>query len=380
MELRDLHLARAGITVYLKELVSRLIQFDDLSIRGTVLRMGGLIHHFVEPADYEQFKIPLAETRLPEWIINEQPHSLKLRLVKCILTPFIPSYNFFVRDNESDVFLFLNSQAPSLPVRGKIITCLHDITPFRVPETFPPSYIDVFKGFFSNVLKNATKIITDSEFSKQDIIDYAHIDESRIEVVYCGVNAEEFAMPCPSPENVRAKYNLPEKYVLYFGTCGPRKNVESVVRAYARLPEATRHEYALVITNPSDAVKACAAENNVTPHYLSGVSTEDKPAVYQMASVLVWLSIYEGFGLPIVEAQAAGTPVVCSNVTSLPEVAGDAAVLVEPMDTEAAAAAIERCLYDAPFRQDLTARGRENIKRFSWDNAAEKLHDIIINL
>ena len=99
-----------------------------------------------------------------------------------------------------------------------------------------------------------------------------------------------------------------------------------------------------------------------------------------MASVMVWLSLYEGFGLPIVEAQAAGTPVVCSNATCLPEVAGDAAVLMEPRDIDAIAAAIERCLDDEPFRQDLIAKGYENIKRFSWDNSAKKLHDIIMSV
>ena len=156
--------------------------------------------------------------------------------------------------------------------------------------------------------------------------------------------------------------------------------MESVIRAYARLPEATRREYALVITNPKDAVKACAVENGITPHYIANVAAEDKPAVYQMASVLIWLSLYEGFGLPIIEAQAAGTPVVCSNVTSLPEVAGDAAVLVDPMDTEAASAAIERCLYDVPFREDLIAKGHENVKRFTWDDAARRLRDVILSL
>ncbi len=198
-------------------------------------------------------------------------------------------------------------------------------------------------------------------------------------MVYCGVNAEEFQQPFDH-EAVRTKYKLPEKYILYFGTCGPRKNVESVIRAYARLPETVRKEYALVITNPTAAVKACAVENNVTPCYVDGVSAEDKAAVYQMASVLIWLSIYEGFGLPVIEAQAAGTPVVCSNVTSLPEVAGDAAVLVDPMDTEAIADAIERCLYDEPFRQELIAKGHENVKRFNWDESAKKFHDIIVNL
>ncbi|MCR4818355.1 MAG: glycosyltransferase family 4 protein [Fretibacterium sp.] len=260
-----------------------------------------------------------------------------------------------------------------------MVACIHDITPFRVPWTFATGFLDAHNGAFANILNKAKKIITVSEFSKRDIIDYTHIDESRIDVVYCGVNAEAFRQPLDR-EPIRAKYNLPEKYILYFGTCGPRKNVETVVRAYARLPETTRHEYALVITNPTEAVKTCAVENNVMPHYIENVSAEDKPAVYQMASVMVWLSIYEGFGLPIVEAQAAGTPVVCSNVTSLPEVAGDAAVLVDPMDTKGTAAAIERCLNDEPFRQDLIAKGHENVKRFSWDNAAKRLHDIILSL
>ncbi|MCR4818354.1 MAG: glycosyltransferase family 4 protein [Fretibacterium sp.] len=349
----------------------------DFALSGTASWVGHLRPGYV-PSEYARFHFPIGLARLPDWLLYDFAASTKHRFVRRLIRPFFHGdYNFLARDNDSDVFIFFSNHVPDFPIRGKVITCLHDILSLH---TESGEFVAIYKKFLKNVMDKSTKIITDSEFSKQDIIDYTHIDESRIEVVYCGVNAEEFAAPCPAPENVRAKYNLPEKYILYFGTCGPRKNVESVVRVYARLPEATRHEYALVITNPSDAVKACAAENNVTPHYISGVRTEDKPAVYQMASVLVWLSVYEGFGLPIVEAQAAGTPVVCSNVTSLPEVAGDAAVLVGPMDTEAAAAAIERCLYDAPFRQDLTAKGRENIKRFSWDNAAEKLHDIIINL
>ncbi len=167
---------------------------------------------------------------------------------------------------------------------------------------------------------------------------------------------------------------------MYFGRCGPRKNVESVIRAYARLSETVRRKYALVITNPTETVKACAVENHVMPCYVDRVSMEDKSAVYQMASVLVWPSFYEGFGLPIIEAQAAGIPVVCSNVTSLPEVSGDAAVLVDPMDTEATTAAMERCLYDTPFRQDLIVKGHENVKRFSWDESAKKLHDIIMSV
>ena len=379
VNMQGFNLANEGTLVYANELLLRLMSYEDLEIRGSIPRLG-IFHSCYNPIEYKRFKFPIKSTRFPGWMINEQVLSLPYKIMKTVMMPFIRNYNDWVGDSISEIFIFfLNGQAPAIPVKGKIMTCVHDITPFRVPQTFKPEFIESYRKSFATLIKKSTKIITDSEFSKQDIIDYTHIDESRVDVVYCGVNAGEFQRPFDR-EAIRAKYNLPEKYILYFGTCGPRKNVESVIRAYAHLSEATRQEYTLVITNPKETTRACAVENNITPHYIENVSAEDKPAIYQMASVLVWLSIYEGFGLPIIEAQAAGTPVVCSNVTSLPEVAGDAAVLVDPMDTEATTAAMEHCLYDEPFRQGLIAKGHENVKRFSWDESAKKLHDIILSL
>ena len=379
LELQDVNLIDAGISVYTNELTLRLMIYDDLELRGTVTRRG-VFHSFYNPLDFKRFNFPVKPTLFPGWVVSGPLLEKKYKIARFFLKPFIRTYNTFIGDNRSNIFLFWSNHVPFYPVEGKVIACVFDIIPLRAHTSeFSLNVVTNFKREFDNILEKSTKIITDSEFSKRDIIDYAHIDESRVEVVYCGVNAGEFQRPFDR-EAIRAKYNLPEKYILYFGTCGPRKNVESVIRAYAHLSEATRQEYTLVITNPKETTRACAVENNITPHYIENVSAEDKPAIYQMASVLVWLSIYEGFGLPIIEAQAAGTPVVCSNVTSLPEVAGDAAVLVDPMDTEATTAAMEHCLYDEPFRQGLIAKGHENVKRFSWDESAKKLHDIILSL
>ena len=364
VDLRNVNIQEFGISVYTNELVLRLMDCDDIELRGTAFRRKLL--QPLNPEDYRRFRFPIHFSRVPAWMM--------FRLLP--FRRFLPDYNFWAGDNESDVFLFFWFQAPLLPVKGKIVTCVHDIIPLR-GASGDARYL---KRATENAIEKSTRIITVSEFSKRDIMDYFHIDGKQIDVVHSAVNAEEFSTPCPNPESIRTKYNLPEKYILYFGTCSPRKNVESVIRAYVRLPEAIRREYALVITNPEKATKACAIENNVTPHYIERVRAEDKAAVYQMASVLVWPSLYEGFGLPVIEAQAAGTPVVCSNVTSLPEVAGDAAVLVEPKDTEAIAAAIESCLYDAPFRQDLIAKGHENINRFTWDDAAKRFRDVLLSL
>ncbi len=364
VDLRNVNIPEFGISVYTNELLLRLMDYDDIELRGTAFRQR--MSRPLDPEDYRRFRFPIHFSRVPAWMMFRM---LPFR-------SFLPGYNFWAGDNRSEVFLFFWFQAPFLPVKGKVITCVHDIIPLRGASGDAGFY----KRAMENVIEKSERIITVSEFSKQDIMDCMHIDGSRIDVVCNGVNAEQFAAPCPEPERIRAKYNLPEKYILYFGTCTPRKNVESVIRAYAHLPEATRQEYPLVVTNPLEVTKACAVENNVVPHYASSVGAEDKAAIYQMSSVLVWPSLYEGFGLPIIEAQAAGTPVVCSNVTSLPEVAGDAAVLVEPKDTEAMAAAIERCLYDEPFRQDLIAKGHENVKRFSWDTSAKQLHDILVTV
>ncbi|MCR4817756.1 MAG: glycosyltransferase family 4 protein [Fretibacterium sp.] len=379
VDLRDVNLPDMGMSVYANEMTLRLMNYSDLEIRGTVLKRG-LLHSLHNPEDYARFDFPVYTTRFPAWVVMNPPLPLAYRLTRALLRFFIFSYNSLVGDDESDIFLFFMNQASDFPIKGKTIVCVHDIIPLRMPWACAEEVIRNCESAFPHVLEKSTKIITDSEFSKQDIIDYAHIDESRIDVIHCGVDAEMFSVPCPDMENVRIKYGLPGKYILYFGSCRPYKNVESVISAYARLPEAVRKEYALVITNPNDVVRDYAVKRNIIPHYIENVSAKDKAAVYQMASVFVWPSLYEGFGLPVIEAQAAGTPVVCSNVTSLPEVAGDAAVLVAPKDTKSIAAAIEHCLYDEPFQQDLIAKGHKNVKRFTWDNAAKKLHDIIINL
>ena len=373
--LREINLINSGMSVYANEIIRRL--GPGLALRGTASWAGHLRSGY-HPSEYARFTFPVRLARLPDWLLYDYATSAKHRFLRGLIRPFLHGdYNFLARDNESDVFVFFSNHVPDFPVEGKVITCLHDILPLHAKSG---EFVSIYKKFLKNVIEKSTKIITVSEFSKRDIMDYFHIDGKQIDVVHSAVNAEEFSTPCPNPESIRTKYNLPEKYILYFGTCSPRKNVESVIRAYVRLPEAIRREYALVITNPEKATKACAIENNVTPHYIERVRAEDKAAVYQMASVLVWPSLYEGFGLPVIEAQAAGTPVVCSNVTSLPEVAGDAAVLVEPKDTEAIAAAIESSLYDTPFRQNLIAKGHENVKRFTWDDAAKRFRDVLLSL
>ena len=365
-----------GIMVYLNEIVLRLAKYDDLDLNGIVLWERAL-HSCYDLAAYSRFKFPIKVIPMPGGVMFGTG-DWKRELMGNILRPFLRNYNFWA--GESDVYLFLGSRAPIIPIKGKVISCLHDILPVSTPMAYTPWEIEFSKKVFSNVVEKSTRIITVSEFSKKEIIKYFNVPEERIDIVYNGVETESFKRISPERERIRAVYGLPDKYILYFGACRPYKNVESIIKAYAGLSEATRREYGLVISNPTDAIKTCADENDVNVCYIEKVSNEDRAAIYQMASVFVWPSLCEGFGIPIIEAMAAGVPVVCSNATSIPEVAGDAAVLVEPMDINAITNGIERCIYDEQFRNGLIAKGYENIKRFSWDDSAKKLHDIIMSV
>ena len=373
-----------GISVCEIELSLRLMQYSDLDITGIIGR--GLFRTAHHMSDYERFNFPVKLMKPWAEYFSYYGTSRRYKFAQIVrkLIPSLSNYNFWSNGEEDSVYMFFLNKTPVIPIRGKAITTIYDITPLTPAgeATYGRSNCYDYKMNFENAIRQSSKIITVSNYSKSDIINYSHIGEDKIEVIYCGINSEQFQRKYTAEEmsTVRRKYHLPEKYILYFGVCRKYKNVESIIRAYTLLPDSTRKEYSLVISNPDESVKACAVESGIDVCYIRDVDSKDKAAIYQMASVLVWVSLYEGFGLPIVEAMASGVPVVCSNVTSIPEIAGDAAVLSNPWDIRTIAEGIERCLYDKQFRAALIDKGYENIKRFSWDASARKLHDIIVNL
>ena len=183
-------------------------------------------------------------------------------------------------------------------------------------------------------------------------------------------------------DEIRAEYGLPEKYILYVGSCFGHKNIPSLIKAYSLLPDDLKDTYKLAITNANDDVKNSAIENHVSGNmiYLKRFPDRDKAKIYQGASLFAFPSLHEGFGIPLIEAMAAGVPVVSSSASVMPEVVGDAALLFEPRDVHGMSRAMERVLTDENLRCELIAKGYENVKRFSWEKSAEKLHDVIINL
>jgi glycosyltransferase involved in cell wall biosynthesis len=225
--------------------------------------------------------------------------------------------------------------------------------------------------------RRADHIIAVSEQSKRDVIEAYGIPPEKITVIYEAADPRFCPQAAETIAAVRARYRLPDRYLLFVGTIEPRKNLGRVLTAFERL-HAEGLTDALVIVGKRGwlyddffaRLEASPAKQAVI--FPGFVPDADLPAIYSGAQALAFPSEFEGFGLPVLEAMACGTPVVCSNTSSLPEVTGDAALLVDPLDVDALTEALRRVLNDPALAADLRGRGLVQAARFSWARAAEE--------
>ena len=272
------------------------------------------------------------------------------------------------------------------PVRPRrTVVTVHDLGYLYHPEAhtrFARWYLDLSTRWNARV---ATQVIADSEATRRDLIRFYHTPATKIVVVYPGVG-REFApvTDAAARRAARERYGLPEGYILYVGTLQPRKNLARLVQAFAMLCQNTAAPD-LVIAGKKGwlydeiyrQVSVLGLERRV--HFPGYVAQDDLPALLSGARCFALPSLYEGFGLPVLEAMACGTPVVCSNVSALPEVAGDAALLVDPTDTAALAEALRVAALDEGRRQRLIAAGRAQAARFSWERCAREIWGLLAN-
>jgi glycosyltransferase involved in cell wall biosynthesis len=223
--------------------------------------------------------------------------------------------------------------------------------------------------------RRASRIMADSETTRQDLIKHYAISPEKIDVVYPGV--DETLNVVHDPETlaaIRKKYDLPERYLLFIGTLQPRKNVGRLIKAFNqwRTESGSQNQDVVLALagRPGWLYDPSWQEGVENVEVLGYVEDEDISALYSGALAFLMPSLFEGFGFPILEAMRCETPVLCSNTSSMPELAGDAAILVDPIDVKAIAAGIDKLVSDAKLRAALVERGKVQAAKFTWEAAA----------
>ena len=299
-----------------------------------------------------------------------------------LLTNFVPVPYCAFQGKWADITHFFNYIVPPF-VHGKTVVTVHDMVLHACPETMRTRTRILLQTGLKRSMKRADRIVTDSDFSRTEIIRYYPDMAEKIRVVPCGVDRKHFA-PASAQEiaRVRRIHHLPERYFLYLGTLEPRKNLVRLIRAYALLRGQYPDAPALVLAGGKgwqyEKIFEASSSPDVRGHIIfpSYIPSEEMAAVYSGALAFVFPSLYEGFGMPPLEAMACGCPVLTSNAASLPEAVGNAALLCNPMKTRAIAKGMELLLTREDLRKKLIERGFRRAAEMSWEAAAEKLYAV----
>jgi glycosyltransferase involved in cell wall biosynthesis len=261
---------------------------------------------------------------------------------------------------------------------------IHDCIHLRFPEYLPNRLAHSYaKRVMRTAAHRARRVLTVSEASKQDILHYLGVAPGKVEVIHNGLDERFATLPPPEEvDRVRQRFLLTAPFVLYAGNVKPHKNVDRLIEAFALLRRQGFDEVRLLIIgddvskykNLRRLVHRFQLHQEV--RFLGFVPNATLAVLYRLASVFVFPSLYEGFGLPPLEAMALGAPVITSNVSSLPEVVGDAALLIDPRDAGSIAAAMARVLGDSALRDDLVRRGHERVRAFSWERSVARVREV----
>ncbi|RUA17096.1 MAG: glycosyltransferase family 1 protein [Clostridia bacterium] len=323
---------------------------------------------------------PFAHTNWPDQVrLHRLPLNDYLQTVfwHRLNTPFYVEWLI----GKVDIFHAPNFLLP--PTRkAKTLLTIHDLAYTLKPQYAYPPLRQFLEKVVPRSIRRADHVLADSESSRQDAIRLFGLKPGQVTVVGAGVEPRFHPMSSKETEHVRIKYGLEWPFVLSVSTLEPRKNFDGLIRAFSQARQKASLPHHLVIAGGKgwlyDDIFAAVEEEHVQGlvHFLGFVPDEDLPALYNLADLFAFPSHYEGFGLPLLEAMACGTPSLATDTSSLPEIAGDAAYLVPSDDQEALVTGLAHLLTDAGARATLAARGPEQAGHFTWDAAARQLHSI----
>lgn len=345
-----------GIGTYTEKLLENLINIDSENY----------YHIYWSGDGYEKYK--QENTRL---LMASKKHHR-----------FFEQYFFPYNLSKDEIDLYhipQNGIGLSEDIRCKSIVTIHDLIPYVMPETVGKGYLTKFLKEMPKVVANSSAILTVSEWSKKDILKFFPIDENKIYVTPLAADSKYKPL---DKEKCRAflqeQYNITKPFILYIGGFSSRKNVRSLIIAFSKLYKKLDKEYNLVIVgaNRDDGQKLTELSTNLdlsSKIIFTGFAPEDHlPILYSGSEVFVYPSLYEGFGLPPLEAMNCGTPVITSKVTSIPEVVGDAGMLIDPNSAAELMDAIEKVLCSDKIKAELRVKGLKRASEFSWKNTSKK--------
>jgi glycosyltransferase involved in cell wall biosynthesis len=266
----------------------------------------------------------------------------------------------------------------SLPCK-KVVT-IHDLIPYIMPETVGKGYLTKFIFELPQIIERSNAIITVSEYSKKDILRFFPINPEKIFVTPLAASLKYKPLNKPKcKEFMKNKYNIIKPFILYIGGFSSRKNVKALILAFGEIFKELPEEYNLVIVGADNRdqfayLNSLGMNMDISKQiiFTNYVPDEDLPMFYNACQVFAYPSLYEGFGLPPLEAMSCGIPVVTSNLTSIPEVVGDAGILIDPYKEEALGNALLMVLCDPKLQNDLGLKGIERAKNYTWEKTAKE--------
>lgn len=324
----------------------------------------------------DKFEIYLREKPLPDLPKEDNKWKYKVFGPKKFWTQFALPLRLFLQSKKPDVFFTPGHYAPRFCPVPSVISIL-DTSYLLFPNYFKKRDLIQLKLWTSYSINNAKKIITISNSTKKDIVKYYKINRDKITVIYPGYDEDRFNQNLSSVKTsgILEKYKINKPFILFVGTIQPRKNLIRLIDAYKNISKKNK-DINLVIAGKMgwlyDRIVDEVNKNNSNIKLVGYVEDKDLPFLYKEARCFVLPSLYEGFGIPAVEAMAVGCPVIVSNVSSLPEIVEDAGIAIDPIDTKSIKEGIERALnLKEEEKNILIAKGLQRAKLFSWEKCAE---------
>lgn len=351
---------RAGIGRYSREIAINLLKIDQEN------QYFLLSTYFRDSAEKEA-RLKAFQDQKTTIVRAHIPGGLKEKLWGSNL----PVHDFLYK--KADLLFAPSFFEAKMSLKIPQVVTIHDMATFLLPDQRGPKVSQAHNQRVEKVCAKASRLIAISENTKNDLIKILKTEKEKIQVIYPGKTV--FPEGGKLPEGIKAK-----KYILFVGTIEPRKNLINLLKAYSLLPEALKNEYLLVIVggkgwNNETELSEIGQTKGVK--WLGFVSDMDLGEIYRQATIFAYPSLYEGFGLPIIEAQQFGVPVLTSNISSLPEAVGDGGLQVDPHDTKAISRGLQRLLEDKELREDLSQKAEIHAQNFSWEKAAQETLNLL---